>query len=277
MFVDRFKAVRTSDEMHPGGAVTADFVSSPTRQVPNVEQAVLDNCQKIIGYTFADKSLLALALTHSSVAPTRTQSNERLEFLGDAVLGLIVCHNLHDHGDELLEGEMTRVKSVVVSRQICAEVAEELGISQLIFLGKGLASSGELPMSVSAAVFESIIGAIYLDGGLEPARKFILSNVGHYLKKILITQHEQNHKSVLQQHAQRRWNTKPEYQLLDVKGPDHSKCFEVAVAIDGVHFPSAWGMSKKEAEQEAARQALIKLNLLPNQSRQDQQKGGPKD
>ena len=227
-----------------------------------MEPAALEKCQKLIGYTFADQDLLSRALTHASIAATRVESNERLEFLGDSVLALVVCHDLYDHADQLLEGEMTKIKSSVVSGTTCAVIADQLGIADLIFLGKGMAGGG-LPTSVLAAVFESIIGAIYLDGGLEPARNFILTHVTPHLQEALVDEHLRNYKSLLQQHSQRRWGTKPAYLLLDEKGPDHSKCFEIAVAIDGVHFPSAWGMSKKEAEQEAARQALVKLDLLP--------------
>ncbi len=227
-----------------------------------VEPDTLQQCQKIIGYEFADLQLLSVALTHASVAPTRAESNERMEFLGDAVLALAICHELYDHPDTLLEGEMTRMKSSVVSRHTCAIIAEQMGIAELILLGKGMGPHSGLPMSVLAAVFEAIIGAIYLDGGLEAAGKFILTHVQPHLEEALANEHQQNYKSMLQQLAQRRWNTRPEYLLLDEKGPDHSKCFEVSVVIDGVHFPSAWGMSKKEAEQEAARQALLKLELL---------------
>lgn len=227
-----------------------------------MDPLALDVCQKIIGYNFSRPELLSLALTHASVAPTRAASNERLEFLGDAVLGLVVCHELYEHASEMMEGDMTKLKSLVVSRQVCCDIAEELGIHELMVLGKGMTSHSGLPSSVSAAVFESIIGAIYVDGGLEPARRFILKHVSPHIEEAMSSGHQRNFKSMLQQIAQRRWGCPPIYQLLDEKGPDHSKCFEVAVRIDGVHFPSAWGMNKKEAEQEAARQALVKLGAL---------------
>ena len=227
-----------------------------------MDQSILQKCQELIDYHFSDPDLLETALTHASVAPTRLQSNERLEFLGDAVLGLVVCGALYSSYDELMEGEMTKMKSSVVSRQRCAAVAEELGICKLLFLGKGMASPERLPQSVAAAVFEAIIGAIYVDGGLEPACKFILEHLQPYLADALADEHHNNFKSLLQQHAQRRWDTTPDYQLLDEKGPDHSKCFEIAAAIAGRQFPSAWGRSKKEAEQKAARRALLALGLL---------------
>lgn len=228
----------------------------------DVPQEALQGCQEAIGYSFEDLTLLVQALTHSSVATTRAESNERLEFLGDMVLGLAVCHDLYDHSEDLMEGDMTKVKSTVVSRQTCAEVARDLGVCEYLSLGKGMSQRGEIPLSVAAAVFESIIGAIYLDGGLEPARDFVLKYIRPYIDEALANQHQRNYKSMLQQYAQRHWSTTPEYQLLDEKGPDHSKCFEVAVTVNGKHFPSAWGMNKKQAEQEAARRALAELGLL---------------
>jgi ribonuclease-3 len=227
-----------------------------------VEQAALEKCQALVGHPFRDPALLALALTHASVAPTRHESNERLEFLGDAVLGLAVCQELYERCSGLLEGEMTKIKSSVVSRQTCADVAEEIGISELLFLGKGMGSPDRLPMSVSAAVFEAIIGAIYLDGGPEPARQFALRHLRPRIEEALANEHQNNYKSKLQQYAQRKWGTTPDYHLLDEKGPDHCKCFELAVSINGRHFPSAWGMSKKEAEQKAAFHALRELGLI---------------
>lgn len=230
-----------------------------------MEQSILDRCQKVLDYTFRDPDLLALSLTHSSVAPTRRQSNERLEFLGDSVLGLVVCHQLYDRHGDLTEGQMTKIKSAVVSRQTCAEVSTRTGMSELLFLGKGLGGRERIPSSMAAAVLESLIGAIYLDGGLEPARIFILRHIQPYIDEALANEHQSNYKSLLQQYAQRHWGSTPDYQLLDEKGPDHSRCFEIGVSIDGRHFPSAWGMNKKEAEQEAAKQALVQLGLLPSE------------
>jgi len=228
----------------------------------DAQQEAINQCQELLGYQFSNSEILARALTHSSVAHNRQDSNERMEFLGDAVLALVVCHELYDHCDELAEGEMTKVKSAVVSRSTCAVIANELGICDQLFLGKGMSRQSELPVSVAAAVFESIIGAIYLDGGLEPARDFILRHIRPHIAEALANEHQQNYKSMLQQYAQRRLGLTPEYQLLDEKGPDHSKCFEVAVAFDGRHFPSSWGMTKKQAEQGAAYLALAELGLL---------------
>jgi ribonuclease-3 len=219
--------------------------------------------EAFVGVPVGDVELYERALRHRSVLrgqpDSHLQSNERLEFLGDAVLGLVVCDDLYRRHDDLLEGEMTKIKSTVVSRQTCAEIASEMGVCDLLALGKALSEPNALPQSVAAAVFESIIGAIYLDGGLDAARRFILHSVRPYVDDALLSQHQDNHKSHLQQYAQRHWNCTPEYTLLDEKGPDHDKCFEVAVSINGQYFPSAWGRNKKEAEQQAARRALIAL------------------
>jgi len=227
-----------------------------------VQQETIDQCQEVLGYRFSDPDILATALTHASVAPSRQESNERLEFLGDAVLALVVCRELYDHGDELTEGQMTKVKSAVVSRSTCAEVAREIGACEQLFLGKGMSQRGQLPQSVAAAVFESVIGAIYLDGGLEPAAEFVLRHLRPHITEALANEHQKNYKSMLQQYAQQQLGLTPEYLLLDEKGPDHSKCFEIAVSMDGKHFESAWGKTKKQAEQGAAHRALTELGLL---------------
>jgi ribonuclease-3 len=116
-------------------------------------------------------------MTHASSASTRRESNERLEFLGDAVLGLVVCTAVFHRMPESLEGELTKVKSAVVSRRICARVADRLQLTQPLILGQGMDSDGQLPKSLAAGVFEAFVGAIYLDGGLAPARRFILANM----------------------------------------------------------------------------------------------------
>ena len=134
----------------------------------------LERCTEIIRYRFSDPALLKQALTHASSAPTRTASNERLEFLGDAVLGLVICQEIFTSDPDLTEGEMTKIKSSVVSRGSCAQIADRLGLTELLILGKGVTSAAQLPSSLSAAVVEAIVGAMYLDGGLPAAREFLL-------------------------------------------------------------------------------------------------------
>lgn len=227
-----------------------------------MDEAALAKCQEIIGYRFSNLDLLRQCLTHASAASRRVVSNERLEFLGDAVLGMVICEAIYTQQPELLEGEMTKIKSLVVSRQCCSDIANACGITELLHLGKGIGPSAELPSSVGAAGFEAVIGAIYLDGGIEPARRFILEKMADVIAAAIASEHQRNYKSVLQQYAQRRWNATPQYNLLDEKGPEHAKCFETAVCLNGRRFPSAWANSKKEAEQRAALEALLALGVL---------------
>jgi ribonuclease III len=156
---------------------------------------------------------------------------------------------------------MTKVKSAVVSRKVCAEVSQQLDLISMLNLGKGMSGRTALPGSISAAVFESVIAAIYLDGGIEPARKFILLHLTPIIDELVLSAHQHNFKSVLQQYAQKNLPTNPEYRVLDEKGPDHSKCFEVCVEIANRRFTGAWANSKKEAEQKAALTALCELRL----------------
>jgi len=230
------------------------------------EQAIQDSlglCEKVVGHQFGNNTMLREALTHASVAATRHDSNERLEFLGDAVLGMVICQHLFETYPEYLEGELTKIKSAVVSRRTCAMVAERIGLSDVLLIGKGMSGRSSLPSSLSAAVYESVIGALYLDAGLEAARDFILRTMAPYIEENVRSDHQENYKSQLQQHAQKVLGVTPVYQVLDEKGPDHSKCFEIAVSINGGQFPSAWGRSKKEAEQKAALSALRAMALLP--------------
>lgn len=216
--------------------------------------------EKILGYRFNNPELISVALTHASVADNRLLSNERMEFLGDAVLGMVVCEHLFDTYQDDLEGEMTKIKSAVVSRRVCAQISNEIGLTKLLLLGKGMNTSN-LPMSLSAAVYEAIVAAIYLDGGLEPTREFILKYLGRHISDNAESTHQQNFKSVLQHYAQKHLTELPSYRLLDEKGPDHSKCFEVCVELGAHRYGSAWGQNKKQAEQRAALNALVEMKL----------------
>jgi ribonuclease-3 len=229
------------------------------RQLP----ARLDKCERRIGYVFADRALFRSALTHASGAQHRLASNERLEFLGDAILGAVVCELLYRQYLDYLEGDLTKIKSVVVSRQTCAKISEALGLQDFLILGKGMTTHPTVPPSVLADVFESLIAAIYLDGGDRAAREFIEKYVGPEIELAAGGELGGNYKSLLQQLAQREHGTTPTYQLLDEKGPDHSKCFKVAAQIGRDRYQPAWGRNKKEAEQRAARNALSELNEEP--------------
>ncbi len=225
------------------------------------EEALI-RCEQALGYTFQNKNLLKSALTHASGATTRLESNERLEFLGDAILGVVVCEELFRRFPDLLEGDLTKIKSVVVSRRNCAAISTKLGLDEFILLGKGMMGRAGLPVSLLAAVFESIIAAIYLDSDFATIRKTLLRLIGPTIDEFSQTDSHRNFKSQLQQYAQRDLNLTPIYELLDEQGPDHSKCFEICVRLGQNRFPSAWGPSKKDAEQKAARCALEELNQL---------------
>ena len=227
--------------------------------------SILSECEKHLGYEFKDKKILRIALTHSSIANTRLESNERMEFLGDAILGVIVCEELFYRFPELLEGELTRIKSEVVSRHNCEKMSKLLGLDKFLFIGKGVAtSSGDsLPGSLISDVFESVIAAIYLDcKDLETVKRVILKILRPVIEEASRADHLTNYKSILQQYAQKELGVTPVYELLDEKGPDHNKCFEICVRLGSKSFPTAWGMSKKQAEQKAAHIALKELGLV---------------
>jgi ribonuclease-3 len=137
-----------------------------------------------------------------------------------------------------------------------------MGLEKFVSVGKGMATAKAMKGSIAAGALESVIAAIYLDGGFEAARKFILSLFEQAIEEADASHHQNNFKSMLQQHAQQRLNTTPTYELLDEKGPDHNKCFECAVLVGTKRFKSAWGVTKKDAEQAAAYNALVKLKLL---------------
>ena len=226
----------------------------------NREAEILEECQKVVGYRFHHRELLRAALTHTSSANTRLASNERLEFLGDAVLGLVTCEQLFQRFPNYQEGDLTKIKSAVVSRRTCARISRLLNLGDFLFLGKGMNLHAAVPPSLMADVFESLVAAIYLDGGLEPAKKFILQYLSPEIEQVAEAAHAGNFKSLLQQIAQRDFNATPQYHLLDEKGPDHSKCFKISAVIGRAYYPAAWGRNKKEAEQKAAMNALAKIN-----------------
>src|SRR3954465_1552692 len=226
---------------------------------PSETDSPLERCQRVLDYTFRDETYLREALTHASGANHRLVSNERLEFLGDAILGAIVCELLFLKFPEYLEGELTRVKSVVVSRHTCAKISRKLGFDEFLVLGKGMGSQDETPPSVLADVFESLIGAIYLDGGMEAAKRFIVRHIEAEIELAVGGHGGVNYKSNLQQVAQRQFGETPTYLLLDEKGPDHSKCFKISAQIGRQRYAPAWGRNKKDAEQRAAMNALSQL------------------
>ncbi len=229
----------------------------------DLTEDMLQQCEAALEYRFQNHDLLRNCLTHASGANHRLASNERLEFLGDAILGAVVCEMLYHRFPEETEGELTRIKSIVVSRSTCAKISQRLALPKFLLLGKGLSIHEMVPMSVAAAVFEALIAGVYLDGGLETVRRLIERVMGPEIELAGGVEHGRNHKSLLQQYAQKMFGETPVYRLLDEKGPDHSKCFKVAALIGQQTYHPAWGANKKAAEQRAAQNALYELEGKP--------------
>jgi ribonuclease-3 len=221
-----------------------------------------EKAEQVLGHKFNNPDLLKEALTHASIADNRLDSNERMEFLGDAVLDLIICEALYRKFPTWQEGDMTKIKSAVVSRRTCAEISNETGLTDLLLIGKGISSRNSVPSSLAAGVYESIVASLYLDGGFEVVKEYVLRTMMPKLEHIAANANQQNYKAVLQQHAQKTLGATPMYELMDEKGPDHSKCFEVCVTVEGRRFTSAWGPNKKMAEQKAALLALEELGVM---------------
>jgi len=238
--------------------------NQPEQPQPDPNQPPPHPAERILGHRFRDPGLLTRALRHASASDDRRDSNERMEFLGDAVLGLIACDMIHTAYPDFLEGDMTKLKSAVVSRRTCAEIARGLALEHHLELGKGMRTGvgGALPCSLSACVLEAVVAAIYLDAGFDAARRFLEPLLEPYIEEAANCGHQQNFKSVLQQHAQTIDLGTPCYRVLDEQGPDHAKAFKVAVEFASRRFEAAWGNNKKAAEQAAACLALTELGVL---------------
>jgi len=221
--------------------------------------AGLEACEERIGYRFRDPALLQAAVTHASGAQHRLASNERLEFLGDSILGFVVCDRLYQAFPDSLEGDLTRIKSAVVSRETCSRISEKLGLVDFLIVGKGMSLHRSVPTSILSDMFESLVAAIYLDGGIEPARAFLERWVIPEIEKVVSGQEGFNHKSLLQQLAQAVFGIAPTYEVIEEVGPDHKKEFHVQAQIGRRRYVPAWGRNKKEAEQRAASNALDAL------------------
>ena len=216
---------------------------------------ILITCESRIGYKFRDQLLLRRCLTHSSAAETRLDSNERLEFLGDSVLGVVICEYLFQNFPDQREGQMTQMKSWLVSRQTCARVARLLNVEELILVGRGLQS---IPDSILSAVVESLIAGVYFDGGMEAARQFIHTSFREELA-LCRPEDAENFKSPLQEITQRDVGKTPEYIVVEETGPDHARVFCIVARVGDTVFESGCGKTKKEAEQRAARNAVEAL------------------
>ena len=213
-----------------------------------------------LGYTFQSPELLENALTHSSCANEsrgKLQSNERLEFLGDSILGMVVADHLYRNHPDLPEGELTRTRSALVCEESLVEVAQALGLGEYLKLGKGEEAGGgrERPSIIADAV-EAVLAAVYLDGGIGSARKLIQKFI---LDREAEKSASRDYKTALQELVQRESGQVLGYQLIGAEGPAHAKIFSVEVDLNGIPIGQGRGRSKKEAEQNAAKAAIEKL------------------
>ena len=221
--------------------------------------------QKTLGVSFNDPSLLEQALIHDShanenpdIAPT---SNERLEFLGDAILDFIAAEELYQRLPNLSEGELTKLRSSLVRRDALSHMARANSLGNYLYLGKGEeATSGRRKPANLAGAFEAIIAAIFLDQGLATTRDFVLRLADKELDRVLSQGAEADHKSQLQEIIQARHQQIPTYQVIEAVGPDHDRTFTVEVRVGNTVLGKGSGKSKKMAETEAARSALVQFS-----------------
>ncbi len=221
-----------------------------------------------ISYSFKDSNLLRQALTHRSFVnetkePNR-KDNERFEFLGDAVLDLVMCQNLLDRFPDLPEGDLSKMKAKIVSEETLAAIAREINLGAYLFLGKGeIQTFGNEKPSLLSDALEALIAAIYLDGGfnqgLSAVRPVILKLFDVYLKALRQGEVNFDYKTALQEFSQKVFGKLPCYEVIQESGPDHKKCFEIKVSFNEKSYGTGIGKSKKSAEQEAAQKTLTML------------------
>ncbi|MBQ3379238.1 MAG: ribonuclease III [Clostridia bacterium] len=223
-------------------------------------------CEKI-GYGFKDISILENALTHSSYAnenhAKHGHSNERLEFLGDSVLSIMVSEYLYKHYYNMPEGELTKIRSNVVCERSLYERAKELDLGAFLYLGRGEeATNGRSRTSILADAYEALMGAVYLDGGLSAVRHVFMPRFIEPIKKAATGKSLKDYKTMLQEIVQKNKEEVLSYELKSESGPDHLKVFEVDVMLNNNVFASGRGRSKKEAQQDAARLALVLMGEI---------------
>lgn len=224
----------------------------------------IDLAERIIGHRFADEELLRTALTHPSFSFEEDfpQMYERLEFLGDAVLGFVVTDYIYRHYPDFQEGELAKLRASVISGEVLAELAGDLELGNCIFMGKGVEQmGGRHRTSILADCFEAIIGAAYLDAGIEATRDLVLDMVEGRIRRQSETRQWTDFKSRLQEHTMREMNVTPTYEIISETGPSHEKTFQSIVMLRGMVYGEGSGSSKKRAEQGAAREALARLGV----------------
>jgi len=220
--------------------------------------------QQAIGITFRDVSLLQQAFTHSSYINENPSlllfDNERLEFLGDALLSFVVAEKLYHDFSDSGEGELTEIRVLLVRQETLAQLAVALKLGDYLQLGKGEEATGGRERQTNLAdAFESLVGAIFLDQGLDAARDFILSKLGSHFERVRAEGIGRNYKALLQEFTQARFKQLPTYRVVEASGPDHDKGFTVEVVLEDGVLGTGSGKSKRAAEMEAARSAWEKI------------------
>ena len=213
---------------------------------------------------FRNPRFLNLAFSHRSFAnenPDKIDNNEKLEFLGDSVLGLVVCEYLYRNFPEKNEGDLARIKSFVVSEASLEAIAKILKVDNFILIGRGEEySGGRSKRAIIADCMEAILGAYYLDSGFKAVRKFILEHLVPEIQKVLEDRHQKDYKTMLQEYVQKKYKSYPHYTLEKKTGPDHNRTFWVQVKIEGKTYGPGKGKNKKQAEQEAAGIAYMAIS-----------------
>ena len=234
------------------------------------QQDTLSTLEETLEYRFADRSLLETALTHTSFVKgdgKRQTHNERLEFLGDAVLELCVSEHLYLQQPQLQEGAMTRHRARLLCERALYSAALSLGISAYLRLGNGeVLTGGRNKPSIVSDALEAILGAIYLDGGLTNARRVIIERVIRLLEEARVDETDKDYKTRLQEHVQKGHIGMLEYECMDEAGPEHQKRFTICVRLSGEAVGEGMGLNKQSAGQEAARAALIRLGVLEEEA-----------
>lgn len=226
----------------------------------------MDTLENNLGYTFKNKKLLQNALVHSSYANEMrgsVSSNERLEFLGDSVLSIIVSSYIYENFKRMPEGELTRLRSSLVCEKSLCGFSRQLNLGSYLFLGKGERKNGGADRdSILADAFEAVLAAIFLDGGMEPAKSLVMRFVSRELANYDVKADFKDYKTLLQEIIQRNPEESVNYCLIDESGPDHNKSFTVEVKLNSNTIGSGTGKSKKDAEEMAAKQALILMGEI---------------
>ncbi len=228
----------------------------------------LNRLQTIIKIKFKDKSLLNRSLIHRSFlneAGPGAKDNERLEYLGDSVLALVVNEYLFKHFEHYPEGDLAKIKSAVVSEATLYKVANEINLGSFLLMGRGEEmSGGRTRPSILANSLEAVIGAIYLDSGLKASKKFVLSLLKRDIERIDSLSTFRDPKTTLQEYVQKKYHERPEYEVIDESGPDHQKEFTVRLLVLGKGVTEGSGRSKRRAEMDAAGKALVKIERGEN-------------